>query len=357
MAFFILVRVSAAATVKQQSSALFFTFRPHWDDINVSSAAAVGGYPIAVSGSGFRAADVGYSCEFSMGSRHASSPAQSSRSGSLILCEAPFWPYSYGRVLFSLNHYSSGVPVDDEDFDVGNGECRTYQYGGVNSGFCLSDVACESCARSCEAECAMGGIGSDSQVVLHHKYGTTSHPPSITCSGSCPCTASTQNGWDDGGFMMGAEGMFDDGSSTADYASHADCQWLISAASDIFLRFTSFEIESGYDFVAINTCTSSDCRDAQQIARLTGSVSPSRQFISSTGYMQVLFQTDDQVNGPGFETHVTFADLNTQAIPYRYDGIRDGNFIELKQCLRSLSADTTQGLASGGDLVTLVCPK
>jgi hypothetical protein len=116
-----LIGVAAAATVSQ-SSPLFFTFRPHWDSINVSAAPAVGGWQIAVSGSGFRAGDDAYTCEFSMGARHASSPARPS-SGSLIFCKAPYWPYSAGLVHFSLNHHLSGVPQDTDDFDAGSLLC------------------------------------------------------------------------------------------------------------------------------------------------------------------------------------------------------------------------------------------
>ena len=230
----------------------------------------------------------------------------------------------------------------------GNGGCSTYRYGAVNSGWCVSDLACESCARSCETECAVAGVSTDTQVVLHHKYGTASQPPSIACSGTCPCTVSTQHQWDDSGFVTGAVGMFADGSATEDYPSLSQCQWLISAASDIFLRFTEFDIESGYDFVEINSCTSPNCADTQQIALLTGaSVSPSRQFTSSTGFMQIRFRSDDQVSRPGFEAQVHFAELALQPVPYRYEGSKSGDVIHLQQCLQGLSEATRRGLAGG----------
>ncbi len=61
----------------------------------------------------------------------------------------------------------------------------------------------------------------------------------VFCSGSTTLTASS--------------GTIDDGSAASDYGHNSNCQWLIqpSSASSITLNFTSFNTESGYDFVKV----------------------------------------------------------------------------------------------------------
>jgi len=73
------------------------------------------------------------------------------------------------------------------------------------------------------------------------------------------------------------------------YCDGEDCRWLISSSREIRLSFTFFSTESGYDYVTINRCTSSSCNSTEQIARLSGLVSSSNVYTSSTGYLQVLF--------------------------------------------------------------------
>ena len=110
----------------------------------------------------------------------------------------------------------------------------------------------------------------------------------VTCSGSCDCSPSSGQG----------SGKITDGSG--DYSNDEDCSWLISSSTEIRLSFTSFDTEAGYDYVTINRCTSSLCSSVEQIARLSGSMSSSKVYTSSTGYLQVLFTSDDSVLGSGF---------------------------------------------------------
>ena len=57
--------------------------------------------------------------------------------------------------------------------------------------------------------------------------------------------------------MTGTSGYFNDGSGCGhDYSSNLDCQWLISAPSNVTsirIRFTKFHTENNYDFVRIVT--------------------------------------------------------------------------------------------------------
>ena len=97
--------------------------------------------------------------------------------------------------------------------------------------------------------------------------------PTLTCSGTCSCAQTSRT--------------FSDGESN----SH--CQWLISAGSDIFLRFSEFNTYPDYDFVTLNRCFDAACSSVEQIARLSGTqlviLAPQAEFLSWTGFLQVIF--------------------------------------------------------------------
>ena len=102
----------------------------------------------------------------------------------------------------------------------------------------------------------------------------------VACSGSCGCSPSSGQ----------SSGTITDGYGDLQYyCDGEDCRWLISSSREIRLSFTFFSTESGYDYVTINRCTSSSCNSTEQIARLSGLVSSSNVYTSSTGYLQVLF--------------------------------------------------------------------
>jgi hypothetical protein len=110
----------------------------------------------------------------------------------------------------------------------------------------------------------------------------------VTCSGGCLCQPSTGT----------SSGTISDG--TSDYFNNANCIWLIASSGLISLSFSSFNTESGRDFVTINRCTSSSSC-VEQVARLSGSsVSLSTIYTSSTGYMQMVLTSDGSVLGSGF---------------------------------------------------------
>ncbi len=116
---------------------------------------------------------------------------------------------------------------------------------------------------------------------------------SVTCSGGCLCQPST-------GTFSGA---ISDG--TSDYVNDLNCSWLIASSGLISLSFSSFNTEEGYDFVTINRCTSSSSSSCvEQVARLGGSdaydVDLSTVYTSSTGYMQVVFTSDQYETSSGF---------------------------------------------------------
>ena len=337
-----------------QSTTLAFTFQSHWEQINVSSAPARGGQPIHIRGYGFRPGTMNdYQCQFSRGRNSVFSPAQSSpeaSTGVSITCEIPHWPFSFGPVSFQLNLYPAWRQ-DDPAFVGTYGDCVSYNTGS-NIGWCVGDDVCEACARSCERECALAGFGEIEQII-HYKYGIQSALPSISCrevEGSCACTKAILNMVsDDEGFFTGIKGVFSDGDG--DYESRSHCEWLVSATTEISLRFTEFSTESGYDFVTIYRCSSVNCTDEHKIARLSGqSVSAGTSYTSSSGWMKVVFKSDDIENGPGFKALVTFADLKSQEIPH--DGLNlTSAVIDLQQGIEGLT--TTSGPAQGGNVVRI----
>ena len=113
---------------------------------------------------------------------------------------------------------------------------------------------------------------------------------SLTCSGSCACEPSSGL----------PSGQISDG--VGDYSNNEDCTWLISSTSAIEVFFSSFNTESGYDYVTISTCASADCSSRAQVARLSGSsVNSSDVFTSDTGFLELRFTSDSSVVRSGFE--------------------------------------------------------
>ena len=121
----------------------------------------------------------------------------------------------------------------------------------------------------------------------------------VTCSGVCLCQPSTGT----------ISGTISDGPSN--YANFANCTWLIASSGPSFssfntinLSFSSFSTEKNFDFVTINRCTSSS--SCEQLAKLSGFFAesflarPSSVYVSSTGYIQVLFTSNSRITTSGF---------------------------------------------------------
>ena len=53
-----------------------------------------------------------------------------------------------------------GACSDDASWDEGYGGCGSYAPGQENEGYCVEDVACDSCLCSCAQECVGGGAGA-----------------------------------------------------------------------------------------------------------------------------------------------------------------------------------------------------
>jgi hypothetical protein len=114
----------------------------------------------------------------------------------------------------------------------------------------------------------------------------------VVCFGGCLCQPS--RGTSSGTISHGQ----------GNYRNDAHCTFFIAVDpfSDsrlISLTFSSFDTELNRDFVTIWRCTSNVC--FERVAKLSGdSVSPNTEFRSSTGYMQVEFESDPSVVSSGF---------------------------------------------------------
>jgi len=119
---------------------------------------------------------------------------------------------------------------------------------------------------------------------------------SVACAGGCDCPSSA----------AATSGSLTDGSG--DYIDNQDCSWVISAssASSISISFSSFDTESGYDYVRINSCVSSSgatsCDSPVELAELSGNsvLSSGNSWTSTTGIMRVHFTSDGSVTRSGF---------------------------------------------------------
>ena len=130
------------------------------------------------------------------------------------------------------------------------------------------------------------------QVLTHSEH--TNTVVSVTCGGTCGAGCSPSSG--------GTSGTFSDGSGDSDYGNNEDCWWLISApGGDISVSFSSFDTESGYDYVSIYRCDTATCDDSsERILREAGTLSPSNVYSSSTGFLKVTFTSDHNTARSGF---------------------------------------------------------
>ena len=93
-------------------------------------------------------------------------------------------------------------------------------------------------------------------------------------------------------------GIFSDGSGN--YGNNENCWWLIESGSEISVSFSSFDTESGYDYVSVYRCDTAACGSSQRILRHSGSLSSSNVYSSSTGFLKVTFTSDGSVTQSGF---------------------------------------------------------
>jgi len=145
---------------------------------------------------------------------------------------------------------------------------------------CVSGTYSEAGASTC-SNCEAGKYDGSSLAT-------------VACSGSCSCPSP----------VAAQSGSITDGSGS--YSNGEDCSWVIrSVGSSISISFSQFETESSSDRLVIYSCSSSDgatsCKSSTELASLSGSsISSSRIWTSTTGYMRVRFTSDSSRTGAGF---------------------------------------------------------
>lgn len=118
---------------------------------------------------------------------------------------------------------------------------------------------------------------------------------SATYSSNIPCNGTST--------LTAASGTFSDGSGNSNYGCSADCKWLIQppCASSISLNFTTFNTESGYDFVKVyNGSTTA----SPLLGTFSGTNLPPT-LTASSGSMLVHFVSDGDGQRPGWSANYT----------------------------------------------------
>ncbi|KAB1160462.1 T9SS type A sorting domain-containing protein [Tenacibaculum aiptasiae] len=144
--------------------------------------------------------------------------------------------------------------------------------------------------------------GSRRSLALSDKFGSGNTGGGTTqdpCNGGATLTENT--------------GSFNDGSGSQNYGNGKNCTWLIKPANGgkVTLNFSSFNTESGYDFVTVYDGSSAS---ATQLGKFSGTSTPSA--VTSTGNaMFVKFTSDGSVTAAGWAANYTSAtsSADTQA--------------------------------------------
>ena len=119
--------------------------------------------------------------------------------------------------------------------------------------------------------------------------------PSLSCSGSCPCTP-----W----VGLNESTIFSNSEGSPEYKNNAACTWTISGL-EARVMFGSFDIEAGYDYVHVDECFDAECtRLGASLAVLDGTQEPGQRYESSTSHLRVRFTSDLRTTKAGFTARV-----------------------------------------------------
>jgi len=157
-----------------------------------------------------------------------------------------------------------------------------------------SEAGASTCSNCVAGKYSEAGASTCSNCEAGKYDGSSPATATVACSGSCSCPSPA----------AAQSGSITDGSGS--YSNGADCSWVISSVgSSISISFSQFETESSSDRVVIYSCSSSDgatsCKSSSELASLSGrSISSSRSWTSTTGYMRVRFTSDSSGTGAGF---------------------------------------------------------
>jgi len=121
------------------------------------------------------------------------------------------------------------------------------------------------------------------------------------------------------------------------------CKWVLSSNSAISLYFSRFELQpmygtTFYDSVSIYTCRTVDCVEADRVLLVqTAEATPSENWQSTTGFMQIILKTNGAGNYRGFEAVWSVYG----AIPARLPWVGSG---ACRACLPGKYSDVVGGM-------------
>ncbi len=104
------------------------------------------------------------------------------------------------------------------------------------------------------------------------------------------------------GTLTAAQGTFSDGSGPLNYSNNAYCEWLIAplGAVEVTIQFAMFSTQPVNDTVRVVQCSDVNCSQQQELSKLSGMYNSSQVVQSETGYMKVIFTTDNTSTYDGF---------------------------------------------------------
>ncbi len=206
------------------------------------------------------------------------------------LCEAgKYAPYGIGSNSSAATTCTNCIQGKYSEVGATTCGCAAGKYqttAGVESASTCADCGAGSYSKAGALTCTKCEVG---------KYGGGAvRRATVTCSGSCSCPSAA----------AAATGSITDGIGS--YSNGEDCSWVISSVGrSISISFSQFETEWRSDEVVIYSCSSSNsatsCESSSELATISGSsISSSKNWTSTTGYMRVRFTSDSSDTYAGF---------------------------------------------------------
>ncbi len=109
------------------------------------------------------------------------------------------------------------------------------------------------------------------------------------------------------GMLTALSGSFTDGSGLSGYSNNANCEWMIAPVGvlHIMLSFSELSTQPGVDIISVMQCSDIVCSELKQLGELSGSYSTPQVLTATTGYMKVVFTSDQSINYDGFNASWT----------------------------------------------------
>ena len=172
----------------------------------------------------------------------------------------------------------------------------------------------------------------------------------LTCSGACACTSSSQI----------TAGVITDG--PGQYANNLDCAWVIGSNALISLQFSEFETQGPLDFVSVNRCMTPTCDNPVVLLdRAAGTVSAGsivyttiyNNLLPAYPYLRVIFKSDATTRKEGFVANWRTTPIFDPACVPILCGV--GTYRDGDVCRECQANSTSPGCSACDVLGTLTC--